>query len=73
MRQFRDDPITPVQRHWICGQGRCPGEMKYAGAAENGAKNLFCCDTCARQEAATAVMYPRIAFLPIEPIDKEPS
>jgi len=70
IRTFRDDPLTVVQRRWMCGQGACDGEMKCAGVGLPSYPMQFPheCSSCGRQERST-IAYPRIAYLPIEALD----
>jgi hypothetical protein len=71
-RQFRDDPVTPVLRRWVCGQEGCGGEMK---STREGFTTLHTewrhrCDACGREEWSQ-ISYPRIAYLPAEKIESE--
>jgi hypothetical protein len=70
IRHFRDEPLTPVYRRWICAEAGCDGEMK-----PNGQGFMTCppqyphyCESCNRIESSS-VTYPRIAYLPLEAID----
>lgn len=66
-RHFRDEPITPVYRHWMCRQDGCDGEMRGTGHGFTQLETNWehRCDKCNREEWARA-NYPRVAYLPIE-------
>jgi hypothetical protein len=67
--RFRDEPVTPVWRHWLCPKDGCDGEMKSTG---HGLTTLSTswqhrCTKC-QHEALAGANYPRVAYLPIEQI-----
>jgi hypothetical protein len=70
VRHFRNDPVTPVWRRWMCVANGCSGEMKSTGRgyATLGTVWEHCCDRCSRTEGADFT-YPRIAWLPLEAIE----
>lgn len=70
IRRFRDEPVTPVNRRWMCAEGDCQGEMKSTGRGVTTMSTSWChrCDICSREEWADFT-YPRIAWLPLEAID----
>ena len=70
VRRFRDEPLTPVYRRWICD---CGGEMKSLGEGVSntwGTKWRHRCDKCSHEDSAS-VTYPRVAYLPIETIETD--
>lgn len=71
VRHFRDEPVTPVTRRWMCAEEGCPGEMKSTGQGMTRMDTTWQhrCDQCSREEWVDFT-YPRIAWLPQEALDQ---
>lgn len=61
--QFRDEPVTPVWRHWDCPKV-CNGEMVGTGQgiSTRGTKWQHKCNVCGHEAWADS-NYPRIVYL----------
>ena len=70
VRRFRDEKIEPVYRRWICGLDGCGGEMEQTGMGFTQLTTLreHRCNKCSRTEGSE-VIYPRVAYLPLEAIE----
>lgn len=62
--KFRDEPVTPVYRHWLCPQDGCDGEMLGTGHgfATNRTSWEHKCGKCAHEQWAED-HYPKITYL----------
>jgi thymidine kinase len=67
---FREEPVTPVCRHWMCEQVGCNGELLSTG--ESITKLSTSCRNCGHEDWADAT-YPRVAHLPIDAIGPDDS
>ncbi len=62
-KEFRDDPVTPVFRHWLCPKD-CGGEMCGTGHGITTSRTDWQhrCDKCGYEEWTTA-NYPKITYV----------
>ena len=61
---FREEPVTPVYRHWMCEQVGCNGELLSTGESITRLSTSWK-HRCGKWADAT---YPRVAYLPIDAI-----
>jgi hypothetical protein len=68
--QFREEPVTPVYRHWMCEQLGCDGELLSTGEGITRLSTRWKhrCGKCGHEDWADAT-YPRVAYLPVDPSD----
>ena len=66
---FREEPVTPVYRHWMCEQVGCSGELLSTGESITRLSTSWKhrCGKCGHEDWADAT-YPRVAYLPIDAI-----
>src|SRR5262249_49805911 len=66
---FREEPVTPVYRHWMCEQVGCNGELLSTGEGITRLSTSWKhrCGKCGHEDWADAT-YPRVAYLPVDPI-----
>jgi len=71
---FREEPITPVYRHWMCEQVGCNGELLSTGESITKLSTNWKhrCGNCGYEDWADAT-YPRVAHLPIDAIGPDDS
>src|SRR5512133_3874531 len=71
---FREEPVTPVYRHWMCEQVGCNGELLSTGEGITRLSTRWKhrCGKCGHEDWADAT-YPRIAYLPIDAIGPDDS
>jgi hypothetical protein len=71
---FREEPVTPVYRHWMCEQGGCDGELLSTGEGITRLSTRWKhrCGKCGREDWADAT-YPRVAYLPVDAIGADDS
>src|SRR6478736_6480030 len=64
---FREEPVTPVYRHWMCEQVGCNGELLCTGEGITRLSTRWKhrCGKCGHEDWADAT-YPRVAYLPID-------
>ncbi len=64
---FREEPVTPVYRHWMCEQVGCNGELLSTreGITRLSTRWKHRCGKCGHEDWADAT-YPRVAYLPID-------
>ena len=62
-KRFRDEPVVPFRRHWLCTNDICSGEMIATGYGVSTEKSnwLHRCDMCG-SESWTTENYPMIAY-----------
>jgi hypothetical protein len=62
---FREEPVTPVYRHWMCEQVGCDGELLSTGEGITRLSTRWKhrCGKCGHEDWADAT-YPRVAYLP---------
>jgi len=67
--RFREEPVTPVYRHWMCEQVGCNGELLSTGEGITRLRTRWKhrCGKCGHEDWADAT-YPRVAYLPIDAI-----
>ena len=67
---FREEPVTPVYRHWMCEQVGCNGELLSTGEGITRLSTSWKhrCGKCGHEDWADAT-YPRVAYLPLTPSD----
>ena len=72
--RFREEPVTPVYRHWMCEQVGCNGELLSTGEGITRLSTRWKhrCGKCGHEDWADAT-YPRIAYLPIDAIGPDDS
>jgi hypothetical protein len=72
--RFREEPVTPVYRHWMCEQVGCNGELLSTGEGITRLSTRWKhrCDKCGHEDWADAT-YPRVAYLPIDAIGPDDS
>jgi hypothetical protein len=72
--RFREEPVTPVYRHWICEQVGCNGELLSTGEGITRLSTRWKhrCGKCGHEDWADAT-YPRVAYLPIDAIGPDDS
>lgn len=63
-KQFHDEPMRPVMRHWMCATDECAGEMKTTGRGVTTMEQswLHRCDVCSRESWAER-NYPGVVYL----------
>lgn len=63
-KKFRDEPVTPVYRHWLCEVDGCDGEMVKTGRGITTMDTswLHRCNKCGREEWADR-NYPQVTYL----------
>ena len=68
---FREEPVTPVYRRWMCAQVGCNGELLFTGEGITRLSTRWKhrCGKCGHEDWADAT-YPRIAYLPIDAIEE---
>ena len=68
---FREEPVTPVYRHWMCEQVGCNGELLSTGESVTRLSTSWKhrCGKCGHEDWADAT-YPRVAYLPIDAIGR---
>ena len=74
MMLFREEPVTPVYRRWICAQVGCNGELLSTGEGITRLSTSWkhrCCK-CGHEDWADTT-YPRVAYLPIDAIGPDDS
>ena len=66
---FREEPVTPVYRHWMCEQVGCNGELLSTGESITRLSTSWKhrCGNCGHEDWADAT-YPRVAYLPVDAI-----
>jgi hypothetical protein len=71
---FREEPVTPVYRRWMCEQIGCNGELLSTGEGITRLNTRWKhrCAKCGHEDWADAT-YPRVAFLPIDAIGPDDS
>ena len=71
---FREEPVTPVYRHWMCEQVGCSGELLSTGESITKLSTSWKhrCGICGHEDWADAT-YPRVAHLPIDAIGPDDS
>jgi hypothetical protein len=71
---FREEPVTPVYRHWMCEQVGCNGELLSTGESITRLSTSWKhrCGRCGHEDWADAT-YPRVAYLPIDAIGPDDS
>jgi hypothetical protein len=71
---FREEPVTPVYRHWMCEQVGCNGELLSTGESITRLSTSWKhrCGKCGHEDWADAT-YPRVAYLPIDAIGPDDS
>src|SRR3981081_2561438 len=71
---FREEPVTPVYRHWMCEKVGCNGELLSTGEGITRLSTRWKhrCGKCGHEDWADAT-YPRVAYLPIYAIGPENS
>jgi len=71
---FREEPVTPVYRHWMCEQVGCNGELLCTGEGITRLSTRWKhrCGKCGHEDWADAT-YPRVAYLPIDAIEGDAS
>ncbi len=64
---FREEPVTPVYRHWMCEQVGCNGELLSTGEGITRLSTRWKhrCGKCGHEDWADAT-YPRVAYLLID-------
>jgi hypothetical protein len=72
--RFREEPVTPVYRHWMCEQVGCNGELLSTGEGITRLSTRWKhrCGKCGHEDWADAT-YPRVAYLPIDAIGPDDS
>jgi hypothetical protein len=72
--RFREEPVTPVYRHWMCEQVGCNGELLSTGEGITRLSTRWKhrCGKCSHEDWADAT-YPRVAYLPIDAIGPDDS
>jgi hypothetical protein len=71
---FREEPVTPVYRHWMCEQVGCNGEVLSTGEGITRLSTRWKhrCGKCGHEDWADAT-YPRVAYLPVDAIGPDDS
>jgi hypothetical protein len=71
---FREEPVTPVYRRWMCEQIGCNGELLSTGEGITRLNTRWKhrCAKCGHEDWVNAT-YPRAAFLPIDAIGPDDS
>src|SRR6266480_955698 len=69
MMLFREEPVTPVYRRWMCAQVGCNGELVSTGEGITRLSTRWKhrCGKCGHEDRADAT-YPRVAYLPFDAI-----
>jgi hypothetical protein len=69
--RFREEPVTPVYRHWMCEQVGCNGELLSTGEGITRLSTRWKhrCGKCGHEDWADAT-YPRVAYLLIDAIGR---
>jgi hypothetical protein len=72
--RFREEPVTPVYRHWMCEQIGCNGGLLSTGEGITRLTTRWKhrCGKCGHEDWADA-NYPRVAYLPIDAIGPDDS
>ena len=72
--RFREEPVTPVYRHWMCEQVGCNGELLSTGESITRLSTSWKhrCGKCGHEDWADAT-YPRVAYLPMDAIGPDDS
>ena len=67
--RFREEPVTPVYRRWMCEQVGCDGELVSTGEGITRLSTRWKhrCGKCGHEDWADTT-YPRVADLPIDAI-----
>ena len=68
MMLFREEPVTPVYRRWMCEQLLTTGE----GITRLSTRWKHRCGKCGHEDWADTT-YPRVAYLPIDAIGPDDS
>ena len=68
MMLFREEPVTPVYRRWMCEQLLTTGE----GITRLSTRWKHRCAKCGHEDWADTT-YPRVAYLPIDAIGPDDS
>ena len=74
MMLFREEPVTPVYRRWMCEQVGCNGELLSTGEGITRLSTRWkhCCGKCGHEDWADTT-YPRVAHLPIDAVGPDDS
>jgi hypothetical protein len=72
--RFREEPVTPVYRRWMCEQVGCNGELLSTGESITRLSTRWKhrCGKCGQEDWADT-SYPRVAHLPIDAIGPDDS
>src|SRR6516165_11088409 len=72
--RFREEPVTPVYRRWMCEQVGCDGELVSTGEGITRLSTRWKhrCGKCGHEDWADTT-YPRVAYLPIDAIGPDDS
>jgi hypothetical protein len=74
MMLFREEPVTPIYRRWMCAQVDCNGELVSTGEGITRLSTRWKhrCGKCGHEDWADTT-YPRVAYLPIDAIGPDDS